>query len=362
MIHLNHAGTSWPKPAGTLAGVERAFETAPGEAERLLDRAMRQVCQLLGIAERERFLFTPGGTAALALAIGDLPFAPGDVVLTSALEHHALARPVEKLVRERGVVHEVIPYSDQEPANLRFAEQRLARGDVKLLAFTTASNVTGARLPVRELTDLARRYGVTSLLDAAQTVGLDDTPLPELGADIVTFTGHKAAQGPHGIGGLWASRTVQFESPWAVCEVGAGRAHCSPFPSYCDVGSVNLAGALGLAGGLAWALEHRAEMRRAIELAEALASEIERRSGARLLGSVTGPRIAAVSLCPRGIALDRAEAHFRERGLVVRAGQHCAPLALDALGTPGGTLRVSFGPNNSEQDLAAFLDALDALG
>ncbi len=362
MIHLNHAGTSWPKPEATLAAVREALECAPCAAAALLERATDEVCRCLGIADRERFLLTPGGTAALALALGDLALEAGQVVMTSALEHHALARPVDKLVRERGLAHEVMPYSPDEPVALEFAERRLARGDVKLVAFTTASNVSGQRLPVRELTTLARRYGALSLLDAAQTVGLDDTPLPDLGADIVAFTGHKAAQGPHGIGGLWAARHVHFESPWAVCEIGESRAECSPFPTYCDVGSVNLAAAIGLAAGLSWALAERAAMLRAIQFAETLAREIAQRPGLWLAGSAESARIPAVSFRPLAGTLESVERGFAERGLHVRAGQHCAPLALDALGAPEGTLRVSFGPSNREEDLAACLDAIDALG
>ena len=363
LIYLNAAGTSWPKPTAVLEEMMGVSQAPPEQAAARLDKATAAVCQALGIPRRDRFLFTPGGTLALALAIGDLEFEPGDVVLTSALEHHALARPVEKLVRERGVVHEVAGTSDAEPVHLERVAARLARGDVKLLAFTTASNVTGARLPVRELTELARRHGVLSLLDAAQTVGLDPTPLPELGADIVTFTGHKAAHGPHGIGGLWAKEHVRFASPQAVCELGGGRSDCSPFPSYCDVGSVNLAGAAGLAQGLIWA--HARERQRrwthAIELAEALAREVCKRPQVTLCGSVNAKRIAIVSMRLPLARLERAERHFAERGLFVRAGQHCAPMALAALGAPEGTLRASFGPGNRTADLDAFLDALDAL-
>jgi selenocysteine lyase/cysteine desulfurase len=125
---------------------------------------------------------------------------------------------------------------------------------------------------------------------------------------------------------------------------------------------VNLAAAAGLAAGLAWALEHERAMRCAITLAERLASEINERPGVQLVGNARGPRIATVSMRPHGVDLERLEEHFAQRGLCVRAGQHCAPMALDALGAPDGTLRVSFGPGNREQDLSAFLEALDALG
>jgi selenocysteine lyase/cysteine desulfurase len=127
------------------------------------------------------------------------------------------------------------------------------------------------------------------------------------------------------------------------------------------VGSVNLAAAVGLAAGLSWALEQRAAMLRAIGFAETLAREIARHPGLSLAGSAASPRIPAVSFRPLDVTLESAERSFAGRGLFVRAGQHCAPLALDAVGAPEGTLRVSFGPTNREEDLVACLAAVDAL-
>jgi selenocysteine lyase/cysteine desulfurase len=293
--------------------------------------------------------------------VGDLPWQPGDTILTSALEHHALARPVAKLVRERHVQHEVIPYQPDCGVDLDFAARRLAQGGVRLLAFCSASNVTGVRLPPWELTELARHHGALSLVDAAQTVGLDVLNFARLGADIVAFTGHKAALGPRGSGGLWAASAVRFESPWAVCEVGTGRAACASFPGYCDTGSVNVAAAVGLARGLDWSTRQRQQMGRAASLANRLRQDLSGRDRVEVFGGQAGAYIPVVSLRLAGLPLERAERYFAEHGLLVRAGQHCAPAALAAIGAPEGTLRVSFGPYNREADVDRFLEALDAL-
>ena len=72
-------------------------------------------------------------------------------------------------------------------------------------------------------------------------------------------------------------------------------------------------------------------------------------------------RTGTVSIQLDGVEIERAEALFKERGVVMRAGQHCAPLALEAIGALAGTLRISFGPLNDDDDLAGVLAAIDSI-
>lgn len=362
MRYLNNAGTSWPKPPAVHAAVAEALGASPGEQGALFDAAHRRIAAFVGVSTPERMLLTGGCTAALALALGDLPWAASDVLLTSGLEHHALARPAEKLQRERGVVWQVAPYSAGAPIDLDFVEATLKRGRVRLIAVTAASNVTGEQLPILELSRLARAHGALLLVDAAQTLGVVPFSVEKLGADLLVFAGHKGALGPGGIGGFWARPGVAFETPWAACEITAGatlRPECSPFPGYCDVGSVNLPGAVGLAAGLAW---HDAQEGEVGAVGRRLAAELRRRvagvEGCEVLGG-GGPHTATVSLRADGLPLASAAAHFLERDLLVRAGQHCAPLALATLLCPEGTLRVSFGPFNVEDDVDRVLNAIE---
>ena len=364
MIYANAAGTSWPKPAPVVAAAHEALLADPrGNADRYR-QGHAAVRRFFGIPESaaERLLLAPSCTAALAVAIADLVWEEGDVVVTSSLEHHALARPVQKLVWERGVVHAQAPYSPGAPIDLEFVEARLKAGGVKLVAVNGASNVTGERLPVAELASLAHAHGALLLLDAAQLAGVTPLDVTALGVDLLTFAGHKAMQGPLGIGGLWAAPHVRFTCPTATCEVGGvdgGRS--SPFPGFCDLGSVNFPALAGLAAAVAWLGERSPEERaRPVVLAERLHHQLAQRPGCRVLGGA-GPRTATVSMLLDRLPVTRAQAHFAERGLVVRAGAHCAPMALAAVGAPEGCVRVSFGPHNQPADVDAVLAAVDDL-
>ena len=357
MVYLNHAGTSWPKPDAVRLAVAEALGAAPTAANRIFESARSEVCATLGIEELERFLFTSGCTAALAVAVGDLPWENGDGVITSGLEHHALARPVAQLVQHRGVVHHVAPYRPGAPIDLDFVRDRLRAGGVRCVAMTAASNVTGELLPISEVTELAHEHGALCLVDAAQTVGIVPTDLRQLGADILTFAGHKGPLGPQGIGGLWAAPHIRFSSPRASCSIEDG-ATCATFPGYCDVGSVPLAGAAGLAAGLAW--RRGLERDRAREQAATFAAEVGTIGRCKVLAP-DAERTATVSLCIDGLPVADAESAFRLHGVTIRAGAHCAPMALESIGHPEGTLRFSFGPTTTDSERRQASQAVEAI-
>lgn len=364
MIYANAAGTSWPKAPGVVEAVQAALLADPTDNARRFGEGHDAVRRFFGVpdASADRLLLAPSCTAALAVAVGDLALERGDVVITSSLEHHALARPVQKLVWERGVVHAQAPYRPGVPIDLDFVEQTLRAGRVKLVAVTGASNVTGERLPIAELAALARAHGARTLLDAAQVAGLTPLDVGALGVDLLTFAGHKAMQGPLGVGGLWAAPHVAFACPTAACEVGAADAagRRAPFPGFCDVGSVDTPALAGLAAALAWRDScSPAQLERPLTLARRLLAECRDRRRCRVLGG-DGPRTATVAFTLAHVPLTHAQRHFRAHGVTVRAGTHCAPMALAALGAPEGCVRVSFGPHNEPADVDAVLAAIDA--
>ncbi|MET0386799.1 MAG: aminotransferase class V-fold PLP-dependent enzyme [Polyangiales bacterium] len=364
-IYANNAGTSWPKAPGVIEAASSALAGPPEASRHVLSEVRTELGRAFGIDQPERLLLTGSCTAALALAIGDLPLQAGDVVLTSALEHHALLRPLQQLALTRELVLEVSPYAPGVPFDLDFARRVLRAGRVRLVAVSGASNVTGELLPIAALGQLAREHGVPLLLDAAQTAGVIPIDLRTWPVDLFVFAGHKGPLAPHGIGGLWAAPHVTFQSPAAVCEVGprgaAPAPRCASFPGDCDVGSANLAAAAGLASALRW---HRAQThdvyanarRSALRLRDALRAL----PGCRVFGGDGDAHTAAVAFLLDGLPLAEAEAYFADRGISLRAGQHCAPSALQAIGAPEGTLRVSFGPFNDDSDVDAIIAAVTA--
>jgi selenocysteine lyase/cysteine desulfurase len=364
-IYVNNAGTSWPKAPGVVEATHAALAASPAGSQRALQDAYSETCSAFGVKQPERVLLTGTCTQALALLIQDLPLEAGDVVLTSALEHHALARPVQQLSLTRGVLHEIAPYSSSAPLDLDFVRRTLRGGRVKLVALSAASNVTGERLPIEELGQLAHEHGVPVLLDAAQTAGVIEIDVGTLPIDMLVFAGHKGPLAPHGVAGFWVAPHVELRSPAALCELtgsstesahtGPAAIRCTSFPSGCDVGSVNLAAAAGLAHALRWhRMQGNMAYQHARELAARLRSRLRQQAGCRVFGSESASYTATVSFLLDKLPLERAESYFGERGVALRAGQHCAPLALQSIGAPEGTVRVSFGPFNRDSDVDAI--------
>ena len=364
-VYLNHAGTSWPKPAPVRAAVEAALAAPPEDWDARLDGARRDVAAALGLDDADRLLLTPGCTSALAVAVADLPWQTGDRVVTSRVEHHALARPLAKLdALGVAVVH--VRRAGDAPLDLEALERELRRGGVRLVAITAACNVTGERLPVREVVELAHAHGALALVDAAQVAGWERLDLAAPGADLVAFAGHKGPQAPWGIGGLFVAPTVELRSPSATCDAPAGgppsRRPCAPMPGGCDVGSLDRVALEGLRAGLAWLAgpAQTDRLARARRQVERLASAVEDLPGVRLPGDRrTAARMPVLALTREGAAPADLARALLEHGVVAAAGLQCAPLAHEALGTaPAGVLRLSAGPQTTDEEIERAAEAL----
>jgi len=338
MRYHNHAGTSWPKPLAVLAAAERAASADPGAWGGLFEEAHRAVAEAFSVSPDD-LLITPGCTQALAVAVADVPWQPGDRAISTQMEHHALARPLAKLV---GVEVAHVGRGEAGPLDLDAVERELARGGVRLLAASMASNVTGELLPWEALVTLAHRYGALCLLDGAQVAGWLSLDLPALGVDLFAFAGHKGPQGPSGVGGLYVRPGTAMDSP-----------------GYCDTGSVNLPALCGLAAGLAW-MRREQPLARALSCVSLLREGLTGLAGVRLLGEPPG--VPTCSLTVDGLSPQALTDGLRALGIVASAGRQCAPLAHGALGTaPDGALRISFGPSHAPADARAVLDALLSL-
>lgn len=365
MSYLNHAGTSWPKPLPVRQAVAAALASPPADWPAAFDATRRRVAQAFGIPAPERLLFTPGCTSALALAIYDHPWQVGDRILTSALEHHALQRPVLQL-RERGVESCAVPRDNDSALDLEALERELRRGRVRLVALTAACNVTGELLPVAEVVALAHEHGALCLVDGAQLCGWQPLDLTALQVDLFAFAGHKGLQGPSGIGGLYVAPQVGTTTPAATCELPAnGRSACAPMPGYCDGGSLNQAALAGLAAALDWldAPERVDRLRLARQHVEQLASALEERRGVRLHGARDpGARLPTIAFTREGRSTADVAATFAAAGVTVGAGLQCAPLAHETLGTArDGVVRLSTGPATSAESVERALEVVSSL-
>lgn len=367
-LYLNHAGTSWPKPEVVSEAIRDATFASPSSWPNRFEDAHQTIADFFGVNCREQILLTPGCTSALAVAIGDARIPPGKRVLTSRWEHHALHRPLLK--RAGGNVSvEYIPSGQLNSTSgltdlidLQWLENALSDQDVGLVAITAACNVTGELLPVKEVIQLAHQHGVQVLIDAAQLVGWHKLNLPELGADMVAFGGHKGLQGPWGIGGLYMSEQVQMECGSAQCElpVSGSTQSAGIRPGYCDVGSVDQFALAGLHAAIKMLNQQNlpGHLDRARQQIQRIGEALKDREGLQLFGGNTNS-MPSIAFTVSGLASSKIASLLGKNGLVVASGLQCSPLAHDTLGTmDSGVVRLSVGLGQPDEEIDEAIERI----
>jgi cysteine desulfurase/selenocysteine lyase len=291
--------------------------------------------------------------------------APGDAILITQLEHHANIVPWQVLCREQGATLRYLEIDERGELSLDQLDAELARGDVRLVAFSHVSNVLGTIVPVAEMTARIRAAGAVSLVDGAQAVPHMPVNVEELGADFYAWTGHKAL-GPTGIGVLHGrAEILEQMEPFMtggdmIASVDFQSATWNELPYKFEAGTPPIAEAVGLGAAVDYLSGLGMERVRAHE--QALTAYMLDR-----LGEVPGLRVVGPPEAERrgGLASFTIEgihphdvAELADRGGVcIRAGHHCAQPLMRCLGV-GATARASVGVYNEPADIDALVDAL----
>lgn len=324
--------------------------------------ARERLAELFGARDSSRFVFTENATAALNQAIKGM-LKSGDHVVTTSVEHNSVMRPLRRM-EEAGVSVTVVPAGRDGIVDAKEVAAAI-RQTTRLVAVVHASNVSGAIQPVGEIVRAARRRGVSTLVDAAQTAGALPIDLEAVPVDLLAAPGHKGLLGPQGTGFLYVREGVSLTP---LIEGGTGSRseddHQPDFyPDALESGTPNSVGLAGLAVSLAWLLRKRVESVREKEvtlLAELLEG-MEKIPGVSLFGPRDPARCASVlSFLVDGMDPAETGRQLEKRfGILVRAGLHCSPNSHRTLRTfPEGTVRVSPGPFTTRKEIACFISAL----
>ncbi len=379
LTYLDNAATSWPKPDEVAAAMMRYLRdvgASPGRsahrlanaAEHIRLDAREAVAELIGLRDPLRVIFTGNATTALNLVLFGL-LEPGTHVVTSAIEHNAVMRPLRAL-ESRGVGVTVVPCGPDGALRAADVEAALRR-ETRLIVMNHASNVCGTVLPVREIGVIARRHGVPLLVDAAQTVGVWPLDLGADHIDLLAFTGHKGLLGPPGVGGLAFGERFDVARLPPLVHGGTGsRSEHEVQPEFLpdkyEAGTPNAVGLAGLAAGARHVLQRGiADIRRHEQaLTKLLLEGLAGLPGVTVQGTREAARqTAVVSFTVAGCSASHIAAQLDEEfGVLCRPGLHCAPQAHRTLGTlPGGTVRFSPGLFTTEADIGYALDGLRRL-
>lgn len=373
-IYLNHAATSNRRPGEVIDKVcrylqennavspNRSFFHSPDMD--FMVQARERVATFFHASNPDKVIFTSGATMALNMVLYGL-LKPGDHVIATSVEHNAVARPLHFLEKHRGIDVTFLACEKDgslNPQNLLPA----ITSKSKVLVMTHASNVLGTILPVSDCFQVARKLGLTTVLDTAQTAGFLPINMEKMNADVLIFTGHKGLLGLSGTGGFLLNEGIE-EKISVTLTGGTGSRSLSLeqpgfLPDKYEAGTPNATGIISLDCGIGWLLEQGVEslQRREQELIRQFLEEAGKLP-LKILGACQAENsVPLVSVLPLSIPPEMlSERLYQEFGIITRCGLHCAPLAHQTAGTlDTGAVRFSFGWNTESEEVIAAVRAL----
>lgn len=361
MICMDHGATSFPKPPTVRRAVEEALRTCgnPGrggytaaqKADRVVFGCREEAADLFG-CRPEQVVFTMNCTHGLNIALQDI-VRKGMKVAISGFEHNAVLRPLHAIGADIIICGRKL----FDPVDTLEEFRKAMEAGAEAVVCTHVSNVFGYILPLEKIAALCRERGIPLIVDAAQSAGTLPLSLDALGAAFIAMPGHKGLLGPQGTGLLLCGK-----SPTPLLYGGTGTASREremppELPERLEAGTLNVPGIAGLREGLR--LVKRTGpgelFRRERQAAQTAAKLLESRGFRVYRGANQG---GTVSFLPK-YPCEEAAGILAERGIGVRAGLHCAPLAHESAGTlETGTVRLSFGWNTVPAHLKALEKAL----
>ena len=378
LVYLDNAATS-QKPKVVLDALRAYYEDDNSNVHRGIHELSRRatvayeesrakVASWVGANEPSEIVWTRGTTEAINLvssAWGLDNVGEGDEILISVLEHHSNIIPWQLLARRTGAVIKYIEL-DEHGRWILDELPHLLTDRTKIVAISHVSNALGTVNPVKRVAAAAHEVGALVLVDGAQGAVHMKVDVKDLGVDYYAFSGHKMC-GPTGIGALWARRDLlDSMEPYQgggemIHFVGRDESSWATVPHKFEAGTPNIAGAIGMGAaidflsevGMDAIAEHEHKL-----LGYAL-ERMNKVDGICIYGPQSPDEHSAL------ISFTLGDAHPHDistildsEGIAVRAGHHCAQLAMQHFGI-SATARASIYLYNTESDIDRLIEGLE---
>jgi cysteine desulfurase / selenocysteine lyase len=348
------------------ANIHRGLYTLAEEATTAYEEARTKVARFINAADVAEVINVRNATEGInliAYSWGEANIHAGDRIVITEMEHHANLVPWQQLALRKGAELAYIPVTDRGLLDLEALPPLLADGRTKLVACSVMSNVLGTLPPVTQVAAMAHAVGAIVVMDGAQSVPHRTIDVQTLGADFMTFSGHKMC-GP-GVGILWGRRELLEQMPPflyggdMIVTVKQQESKWNELPYKFEAGTPPIAEVVGLGAavdylsdiGMAAIHEHE---KRIVAYAMSRLSEIPE---LEVIGPGPAERGAVVSFWLPKVHPHDIAAILDDDGICVRAGHHCAQPLHDRFCIPASA-RASFYIYNDEQDVDVLVEGL----
>ncbi len=380
MIYLDNAATTGRKPETVIEAVNSAMKDLcvnPGrgsydlarKASSLIDETRINILDLARLSKGYHVVFSPSATIAFNQIILGMKYDEWTNIYVSPFEHNAVMRPLHAISEKYGNNIYQIPFHKD---NWSVDEKRLIslflENKPDYVFLSMVSNTTGFRLPIKNIIELAKKYGAKVVVDCAQAFGSINVDFSDIGADAYVFAGHKTLYGPYGIAGIIIDENWPFDSGILG---GTGTDSLSlKMPGIYDggweAGSMNIPAIAGLDAAVKWAKQINPSVieNHELQLIRHVVKTFLEHPEIKLY---IPPDCAISNIIAFNVegynCRDVGEILNDEFDIAVRTGYQCAPLVHDWLNTKqfGGIVRASVSWYNSLEDVDTLVNAVVSL-
>ncbi|WP_396587540.1 aminotransferase class V-fold PLP-dependent enzyme [Bermanella sp. R86510] len=348
------------------SNVHRGAHALSDQATVAFENARKTVQRFINAEHSEEIIWTKGTTESInivAQSFGGDRFNKGDVILVSAMEHHANIVPWQMICEKTGAQLKVIPVFENGELDME-GFQELLNENVVFVSLVHVSNALGTVNPVAQVIEQAHKVGAKVLIDGAQAVAHFNVDVQALDADFYVFSAHKVF-GPTGIGCLYGKKALLDAMPPVqgggemIEKVSFEGTSFQGLPFKFEAGTPNIAGVVGFGAALEYLnnLDRQAIEQHENELLAYAHEKAGQCDGLRIIGTAKN-KAGVLSFLLDGAHPADIGTLLDQQGVAIRTGHHCAMPIMEQYKIPG-TARASFSIYNSKQDVDTLFEAIE---
>ncbi len=376
LIYFDNAATS-QKPRAVIdalthyyerdnSNVHRGIHELSNRATAGFEAARVRAAKFINAKSSDEIVFTRGTTEGINLvasAWGGKNLKAGDVILLTELEHHSNLVPWQMIAKRTGAKVCYIPVTGDEGTLDLTKVDALLTKEVKMLAMVHISNSMGTVNPVAELCAKARKLGITTLVDGAQSAGHLPVDVQAMGCDFFAFSGHKIC-GPTGIGVLWGRmEALEAMPPYQgggemILTVGYEQTEFKQAPHRFEAGTPDISGPIGLHAAMDYldAIGRENIWKHDQALANHAVEKLSALNNVRIFGPKQN-RAGLVSFLLKEVHAHDVVTLADQAGVALRGGHHCTQPLMHKLGVES-TARASFYFYNTMAEVDRFVEVV----
>ena len=373
LIYFDNAATS-QKPkvvidalsnfySNTNANIHRGVHTLSMESTYLYDEAKEKIAEFINAPNSNSIIFTRGTTESINLiedSWGQSNLKESDNIVITELEHHSNIVPWQELIKKTKSKLKYIPINGDGTLNLTNINNIITK-NTKIVSITHVSNGIGTINNIKEIINIAKSNGATTIIDAAQSAPHMPLDVTDLDCDFLTFSGHKMLA-PTGIGVLYGKKELLESMPPyqkggdMILEVTYDKSTWNEIPFKFEAGTPNIAGAIGLSAATKYLMEIGMQNIREheIEITKYAYNNLMNIDGIEILGPENiDIRAGLISYNIPDIHPHDLGTFLDSKGIAIRTGHHCAMPLIKKLGSHSSA-RASFYIYNTNQEIDKF--------